>query len=216
MILLLWLLLLLSCMITYINYCFIIIVITMLIMIVYYYVYKQLQTFLTRLTGLRKGLVTGMLIFMRYICVRVCMHVCMFIVLFALFLYVQHLVLLIALEFVLWCPVFSRIFAYIYSSSSSSSSSSSIYYPGEFSPLAGVGQSFHCSPPPTLPIPCILLHYSPLFHVFPYHVNPSFHWPASLSSSFYFQFQCFLYLHLLISSYNMSKPPQSFLPQVLL
>ena len=29
--------------------------------------------------------------------------------------------------------------------------SSSIYYPGEFSPLAGVGQSFHHSPP-TLPI----------------------------------------------------------------
>ena len=58
MILLLWLFLLLSCMITYIHYCFIIIVITMLIMIVYYYVYKRLQQFLTRLTGLRKGLVT--------------------------------------------------------------------------------------------------------------------------------------------------------------
>ena len=76
------------------------------------------------------------------------------------------------------------------------SSSSSVYYLGEFSPLAGVGQSFHCSPP-TLPIPCILLHYSPLFHVFLYQVNPSFHWPASLSSFFYFQLQHFLYLHLL-------------------
>ena len=41
--------------------------------------------------------------------------------------------------------------------------SSSIYYPGEFSPLVGVGQSFHRSPPPNIPIPCILLHYSPLF-----------------------------------------------------
>ena len=66
------------------------------------------------------------------------------------------------------------------------------------------------------PIPCILLHYSPLFHVFLYHINPSFHWPASLSPSFYFQLQHFLYLHLLISSCNMSKPPQSFLPQMLL
>ena len=41
-------------------------------------------------------------------------------------------------------------------------SSSSIYYPGEFSLLVGIGQSFHCSPP-AFPIPCILLHYSPLF-----------------------------------------------------
>ena len=54
-----------------------------------------------------------MFIFMRYICVCVCgcVHVhCIN----ALFLYVQHLVLLIALELVLWRPVFSRIFAYIY------------------------------------------------------------------------------------------------------
>ena len=79
----------------------------------------------------------------------------------------------------------------------------------------GVGQSFHHSPPPTLPISCILLHYSPLFHVFFYHVNPLFHWPAYLSSSC-FQLQHFLYLYLLISSYNMSEPPQSFLPQMLL
>ena len=35
---------------------------------------------------------------------------------------------------------------------------------GEFPPLAGVGQSFYRSPPPTLTIPCILLHYSPPFH----------------------------------------------------
>ena len=77
MILLLWLLLLLSCMITYIHYCFIIIVITMLIMIVCYYVYKRLQQFQTRLTGLRKDLVTKF-IFMGYICVcvRVCMCAC--------------------------------------------------------------------------------------------------------------------------------------------
>ena len=50
-----------------------------------------------------------------------------------------------------------------------SSSSSAIYYPGEFFLLVRVGQSFHCSPPPTLPIHCILLHYSPLFHVLLYH-----------------------------------------------
>ena len=54
---------------------------------------------------------------MHYICV--CVHVCMFIVLFALFLYVQHLVLLIALELVLWCPVFYgvqcfHVFLHIY------------------------------------------------------------------------------------------------------
>ena len=58
---------------------------------------------------------------MHYICV--CVRVCMFIVLFALFLYVQRLVLLIALELVLWCPVFygvqcfhvfSHIYIYIY------------------------------------------------------------------------------------------------------
>ena len=85
-----------------------------------------------------------------------------------------------------------------------------------FPQQAGVGQSFHCCPSPTLPIPCILLHNSPLFHVLLYHVNPSLHWPASLSSPFYFQLQHFLYLHLLISSYNMSKPTQSFLPQILL
>ena len=42
--------------------------------------------------------------------------------------------------------------------------------------------------PPTLPIPCILLHNSPLSHVLLYHINPSFQWPASLSSS-YFQLQ---------------------------
>ena len=33
--------------------------------------------------------------------------------------------------------------------------------------------------------------------------------------SIYFQLQHFLYLHLLIASYNMSEPPQSFLPQIL-
>ena len=71
------------------------------------------------------------------------------------------------------------------------SSSSSIYYPGEFSLLAEVGQYFHCFPP-TLPIPFILLHNSPLFHVLVYHVNPLFHWPASLSSSFYFQLEHFI------------------------
>ena len=62
-----------------------------------------------------------------------------------------------------------------------------INYPGKFSP----GQSFHCSPPPTLPIPCILLHLSSLFHVSLYHVNPSFQWPASLSPS-YFQLKHFI------------------------
>ena len=56
---------------------------------------------------------------------------------------------------------------------------------------AGVGQSFHCSPPPTLPIPCILLHYFSLFHVFLCHVNISFLWPASLSPSFYSIFNTF-------------------------
>ena len=76
MILLLWLLLLLSCMITYIHYCFIIIVITMLIMIVYYYVYKRLQQFQTRLTGLRKDLVTvNVHFYALYLCVRACVHV---------------------------------------------------------------------------------------------------------------------------------------------
>ena len=49
-----------------------------------------------------------------YLCVCAWVCACMSIVLFALFLYVQHLVLLIALELVLWCPVFSRIFVYIY------------------------------------------------------------------------------------------------------
>ena len=117
-ILLLWLLLLLSCMITYIHYCFIIIVITMLIMIVYYHVHKRSQQFQTRLTGLRKDLVTvNVHFYALYLCVRACVCVFMFIVLFALFLYVQHLVLLIALELVQWCLVFSCIFAYIYSSS---------------------------------------------------------------------------------------------------
>ena len=81
-------------MITYIHYCFIIIVITMLIMIVWYYVYKRLQQFLTRLTGLRKGLVTVNVNFYA-------LHLCVCIVLFALFLYVQRLVFLIALELVL-------------------------------------------------------------------------------------------------------------------
>jgi len=77
MILLLWLLLLLSCMITYIHYCFIIIVITMLIMIVYYYVYKRLQQFLTRLTGLRKDLVTvNVHFYALYLCVRACVCAC--------------------------------------------------------------------------------------------------------------------------------------------
>ena len=42
----------------------------------------------------------------------------------------------------------------------------------------------------------------PSFHVFLYQVKRSFHWPASLSPS-YFQLQHFLYLHLLISSYNI-------------
>ena len=85
------------------------------------------------------------------------------------------------------------------------SSSSSIYYLGK----VAFGQSFHRSPPPNLPIPCILLHYSPLFHVFLYHVNPSFHWlPLFLHPSIFNSNT--LYLHLLISSYNMSKPPQSF------
>ena len=47
---------------------FIIIVITMLIMIVFYYVYKRLQQFLTRLTGLRKSLVTVNVYFMYCLC----------------------------------------------------------------------------------------------------------------------------------------------------
>ena len=61
----------------------IIIVITMLIMIVCYYVYKRLQQFLTRLTGLRKGLVTVNVHFMYcscfhalYLCACVCLHAC--------------------------------------------------------------------------------------------------------------------------------------------
>ena len=77
MILLLWLLLLLSCMITYIHHCFIIIVITMLIIIVYYYVYKRLQQFQTRLTGLRKDLVTvNVHLYALYVCVRACVYAC--------------------------------------------------------------------------------------------------------------------------------------------
>ena len=52
-------------------------------------------------------------------------------------------------------------------------------------PTTVVGQSFHRSPPPNFPIPCILLHYSSLSHVFLYHVNPLFLWPASLSPSYF-------------------------------
>ena len=125
MILLLWLLLLLSCMITYIHYCFIIIVITMLIMIVYYYVYKRLQQFQTRLTGLRKGLVTVNVHFYALylcVCVRACVHVhC--VVCFVSVCPTSCLAYCFGtcsmVSSVLWCPVFSRIFAYIYSSSSS-------------------------------------------------------------------------------------------------
>ena len=77
MILLLWLLLLLACMITYIHYCFIIIVITMLIMIVYYYVYIRLQQFQTRLTGLRKDLViVNVHFYALYLCVHACVCAC--------------------------------------------------------------------------------------------------------------------------------------------
>ena len=59
-------------------------------------------------------------------------------------------------------------------------------------PASRDGQSFHCSPPPTLSISCILLHNSSFLHVLFYHINPSFNWPASLSSSFHFQLQHFI------------------------
>ena len=63
--------------------------------------------------------------------------------------------------------------------------SSSILLSWQIFPPSRGCQFFHHSPPPTLPIPCILLHYSPLFYVILYHVNPSFHWPASLCPSIF-------------------------------
>ena len=91
-------------------------------------------------------------------------------------------------------------------------SSSSIYYPGEFSPLAELTSPFTMLLQPSYPLH--LLHYSPLFHVFLYHVSPSFHWPASLSLPSIFNSNTFFIST--SSSYNMSEPPQSFLSQMLL
>lgn len=51
------------------------------------------------------------------------------------------------------------------------------YYPGESFLLAGVGKSFRRSSPPTIPIPYILSHTSPLSHIPHYHINPSLHGP---------------------------------------
>ena len=59
----------------------------------------------------------------------------------------------------------------------------SFYYPGIFSILVGLSQSFHCSPP-TISIPCIMSHDSPLSHVLLHDINPLLYWPASLCPIF--------------------------------
>ena len=68
-----------------------------------------------------------------------------------------------------------------------------------FSPLVGVGQSFPCFHPPSLPILCILLHNCSSY-VLHYCISPSLQWPASLHSIF--------------SSNNLSQLPHLFLQHV--
>ena len=97
--------------------------ITMLIMIVYYYVYKRLQQFQTRLTGLRKDLVTVKVHFyVLYLCVHAIVCACLLCCLLCVCMSnILSCLLLWNLFYGVQCSMVSSVFThfriYIYSSS---------------------------------------------------------------------------------------------------